>query len=127
MAISEEYNKKYKTIIDSCRLLRISDYEIERKIHEIELLEGYRPLTIREIGTLTQADFDNVLSVCWHDGKLRCNCIGISSVLVEQRTYGIELSWSDGNGDSQINSRNIDKEIDNIGDGDWNYGLYIKK
>jgi hypothetical protein len=68
------------------------------------------------------------MSFCWHDGEVRCDTIGISDVKItpSSREGSFDVHWSDSNGDPSVYDVKLDDKIDNIGDGDWNYGLYKK-
>lgn len=88
----------------------------------MNILKGYRPITFNELRKMTQSELDNLLSVCWHDGKLRCHCVGINHVTFTDN----KVTFSDSDGDPSIRFRDENNLIDNIGDGEWNYGLYKK-
>jgi hypothetical protein len=128
--IKEKYKVKYKSIIEACQLLKISDREINDRIYMLELLDGYKAITYTELEFMSQSDLDNLISVCWRDGKYRCDCIGVSNVHFERiESFGkryINVSFSDADGDPELTCYNINSEIDNVGDGEWNYGLYKK-
>ena len=131
--MNQKYLTKYKELINACRTLNFSDYEIEDKIYLIELLDGYRPITFKELEDIfeNEDELNKLLSVCWHYGKHRCDCIGISHVNFEtHEQFGhkyTELTFSDSNGDPSIEIRDMNQEINDVGDGEWNYGLFKKK
>lgn len=113
--------------------LGFEDYEIEDKIYEKKTLDGWRAITVGELKDMDESNYPNILSFTWHDGECRCDTIGISDVEIIRNKYdrddeeSYDISWSDGNGDPSIGGYILESEIDNIGDGTWNYGLYIKK
>lgn len=126
MSIREEYIKKYHSMIACCKELNMSDAEINNKIFLLELKNGYTPLSLFELENLDKEKLDNVLSICWENGKYRCHSIGISNVLIEPNKGLFKISWEDGNGDPLLYLEK-DEIIDNItSDGDWYYGLYLK-
>lgn len=122
MSVSKKYETKYKEIIDALRLVLMEDHEIEERLYVMELLEGYTALTVNELLSLSETQLDNVLSVCWLDGRHRCNSLGVRDVQYNNN----RLSWSDNDGDTRIHL-DSDREIKKVGDGEWDYGLYIKK
>lgn len=99
----------------------------------------WRPISTSELGSLTKDELKNLLSFCWMDGKYRCHTIGINDVSIEQKEYsyiqqnqqktGIFylVKWSDMDGDPKIQVRALSLPIDKLGDGEWDYGLYIKR
>ena len=88
----------------------------------MNILKGYTPITFNELRKMSQNELDNLLSVCWHDGKLRCYCVGINNVIFTDN----KVKFSDSDGDPSIRFRDENNLIDNIGDGVCNYGLYKK-
>ena len=111
--------------------LRMSEEEIWARINETSDLEDYTPITYRELVNMSEEELSNLYSYCWHDGAPRCDCTGITDVLLEEASYSGKkyyiLSYSDGCGDPHFTFDNYDDFIDNVGDGEWNYGLYKKK
>lgn len=109
-------------LIAAMKELGMDDREIKHRLYMIELLKGTVPLKVSELKLMSQDELDKVISVCWHDGKYRCDCVGIRNLL----HVGYDLYWGDDNGDPHIYVRDKNTIIDNIGDGEWNYGLYRK-
>ena len=130
----KEKQEMYKLL----KSLRMSDDEIWSKINETSDLESYTPITYRELENMSDAEKDELYSYCWHDGRFRCDCVGITDVIFKKypRAGGIcetlsssyySLNFSNENGDPKIIFHSYDDLIDNVGDGEWNYGLYKKK
>ena len=114
-------------LIEAMKELGMDDREIKHRLYMLELLKGTVPLKVSEVIAMSQDELDKVISVCWHDGKYRCDCVGINSVNLETECYdGINLSWCDSDGDPEIYTKSVEDFVDNIGDGEWNYGLYKK-
>ena len=95
-------------------------------------LKDWKAISVNQLLELSDSEKNELLSYCWKDGRYRCDTIGITNVevLPEKTGNGIEyykVSWSDMDGDPSIFVDSLDTLIDNIGDGQWNYGLYIKK
>ncbi len=107
--------------------LGFNEYSIEEKIKLLILLNGYKPLTFSELKNLTTKKHKEILSVCWKNGKFRCSSIGIENLKFDiEENELISLQYSDGDGDTVLENYNMNTEINNIGNGEWNYGLYIK-
>jgi hypothetical protein len=102
----------YKSVIDS---LMIND-----------ILKGYRPITTAELIKMTDDEKSQLLSLCLKHGKYRCHTIGIKNVNYFIDEDGVALDWSDNNGDPDIYLETIDKEINNIEEDNFSYGLYKK-
>ncbi len=128
MAINKKYVQKYSEYIAMLKKLRFDDHQISLKLEKMEGLEGWESITFNELKEMTQDELDKLLSYCWHDGNPRCDCIGIHDVKFENRPDYYEVTWSDSNGDPRVttDSLDLDEKIDNVGNGDWNYGLYRK-
>ena len=129
MAINKKYIEKYKEFISMMKKLRYEDHEIEMKLDEMEDLDGWEPITFGELKEMSQEEKSKLMSYCWHDGNPRCDCIGIQDVnFTPGRRQGEwNVQWSDIDGDPHLHGYKLDVLIDNIGDGDWNYGLYKRK
>jgi len=104
-----------------------SDYEIKDKLVQISILKDWTPITVRELQNMNKDQLKKLLSFCWHDGHYRCHAIGITNVIIEFKQNYINLKWSDNTGDPNTYVHNIDELINNVGDGEWNYGLFTKK
>ena len=128
MAINKKYHNKYKSIISVMQGLRMKDEEIENKLIEIDDLYGWEAITFLQLKSMSEEELKELKSYCWHDGKPRCQCIGIENLFFHEFNYDNKFSWkitfSDYNGDPIINTFDLTQKIDNIGDGTWNYGLY---
>ena len=89
-------------------------------------LKGWKPITLRELQAMSEEDRKKLLSYCWHDGRVRCSCIGITDLKVSPFKHSDRVQWSDTSGDPDFEVFDMDAPIHNIGDGEWNYGLYRK-
>ena len=88
---------------------------------------GYKPITVKELSSLSDDELKDILSICWHEGEFRCETVGIYDVNIIKYTDGhYDVEWSDDDGDPRIYVESTDELIDDIGDGEWNYGLYKK-
>lgn len=133
MSISRIYFKKYRTEIDQLRKLGIDDGDIEDVLQQKEDFNGWKRITLKELMKMNEGDLSKLMSYCWHDGRPRCDTIGITDLKVEERKSGnvvyYHVEFSDGNGDPSFEVRDINQELHKVGDGEWDYGLYkeIKK
>ena len=100
----------------------MNDIEIINKLSSLKLYGNYVAITFDELVNLNKSELDNILSVCWHEGKFRCKSVGIENVFIE----GNYLHWDDSNGNPKLRIKDFNTKIDNIGNGEWNYGLYKK-
>lgn len=96
-------------------------------LFESKELKGWEPVSLKELKSMTQSELDKLKSYCWHDGKPRCSCVGITDLKITKGKNHHVVEFSDENGDPRFEVRDINTKIDNIGDGEWNYGLYKKK
>lgn len=132
MAIDKKFTKKlkYKLIIKAMRELGMNDYDIESILQVKEDLKGWKPITFQELKEMPEAKLAKLKAYCWHDGHPRCDCIGIENVAFEERGLNGNKYWlvtySNQTGDPRLECRDLGAEINNLGDGEWNYGLYKK-
>lgn len=93
----------------------------------IEKLKDYTAITAEELKKMTNSELSELLTVCWKRGKHRYDTIGITDVQIdeEQPDGYVMVNWSNDSGDPDVYIKPNEK-IDNVGDGDWNYGLYKK-
>lgn len=95
----------------------------------LKVLKNTRPITVKELKSMSQYQLDKLISFCWNDGKPRCWCQGIKNVTIINKPDGsIVIEWSDFDGDPHMDFfGNDDTEINNLDDGgEWSYGLYLK-
>lgn len=131
--------KKKKTNTDINQMKAIlkeigmSEYEIENRLYQYKTLKGWKPISAKELQKMSVSDLKNVLSFCWKEGNPRCDCIGISDVKINKcdeiptQSVYYKVQWSDETGDPILYINSLDILIDQVGDGTWEYGLYIKK
>lgn len=117
-----ELAKKYEVEIKVLRQIGMDEDEIEDKIIVLDELKGHGPVSARELLEMPESELAKLKSFCWHEGRYRCDTVGISDLSVK----GLVVNYSDSNGDPTVYVTSLDQKIDNIGDGEWNYGLYRK-
>jgi hypothetical protein len=105
--------------------------EIADKIYEIKKLRGWEPITFAELWEIkdNEKELKKLYSVCWKDGSWRCDCKGITELVIMKsgkKITGIE--WSDADGDPSVwTNFKLSDKIDKISDdGQWAYSLYKK-
>lgn len=109
--------------------LGYDEYQIKSKIGEYKDLHGWKAITLKELMEMKPEELKELKSYCWHDGEPRCDCIGIQELKIEKSKYregAYNVSFSDENGDPDFEVMNIDDEINETGDGTWDYGLFKK-
>ena len=127
MRLSKKESLKYKDAIQIMRGIGMSDSEIEEKLNKIEFFKDLVPITFQELKDMSDDERGKLISYCWHDGRYRCDTVGIHDVeFTNYDNYSL-LTFSDGNGDPSICFNSYNEKIDNVGDGEWNYGLYKRK
>lgn len=125
-----------KKIKDMMSNLGIPQEAIDAQMNSIEtMLDGHdiikqlRPLTLKELKELPKDQWDKLYSLCWKNGRPRCSTIGISDLEIKQASEPdhFNITFSDGNGDPRIQWIKNETKIHKVGDGTWDYGLYLKK
>lgn len=89
------------------------------------ILDHFTPenaLSYNDVVGMTSEQLKSVVSVCWHENSLRCYAEGISTVNFDSIRQTI--NWSDNDGDPSIENYNPDQKIHQLGDGEWDYGIY---
>jgi hypothetical protein len=129
--MDKKLEKKYKDAIKLMRQLGMDDYEIEDKLFQMDDLKGWYPITLKELLEMGEDELNKLKSYCWKEGRYRCDTIGISDLKIEKRQSGNReywsVSYSDGNGDPHFEVHDENEPINKIGDGYWDYGLFIKE
>jgi hypothetical protein len=97
----------------------------------METPKGYTPITLKELTTMSEEDLKSLYSLCYKNGKYRCDTIGITNVDIKSETTENNISYylvtfSDDDGDPRFTCRDIDDLILDVGDGEWMYGLFKK-
>lgn len=125
--MNSSQKKKWKDIIDTLKKIGMDKHEIEKRISEIEKLDGWEPINLVELMSMKQEQLDQLLSYCWHDGKYRCHTVGITDLdIIQEKSYWV-VTFSDDFGDPRFEVRSVDQPIKRLGDGEWDYGLFKKK
>jgi len=102
--------------------------EIAEKKRYINSMKDWTAITFKELSEMNAKQLEGLKSVCWKDGEYRCSTVGIQDVnLTIVNTTVVSAQWSDSDGDPRLYNYELTDKINNIGEGDWNYGLYKKK
>jgi len=80
-------------------------------------------LSFNEIKDMLQEDIDNLISICFHEGKLRTYEQGISNIKYNKKNNWFEISWEDDEGDNEVNVYSLDEKI-HVNSDEWSYGIY---
>ena len=93
-------------------------------------LEGYKPITFKELRDMSESDHKNLLSFCWKYGDNWSSSVGIKDVSFTEsgcdETYTL-ITWNDSDGDPQVGTFNMNEKIEKVGNTKWSYGLYKKR
>lgn len=90
-----------------------------------------KSVSASQVLAMTEEERSKLWSVCWHDSNYtepRCECVGITDFKIETNKYSKDMyniSWSDIDGDPNIQVFDLDKPIHKEGNGEWDYGLYL--
>jgi len=86
--------------------------------------------TLVSIQDMSQEELDSLISVCFHEGKLRTYETGISNPRCAHfKQLGAEIKswtrviWEDEEGDNEVDVCSLDEKIHVNGD-EWSYGIY---
>ena len=85
-------------------------------------------VTVNDVLEMSEEERSKLWSACWHDGRYdapRCACRGILNFKVE-KSHGdrFKVSWDDRDGSPHFEVFSYDDKIHQVGDGEWDYGLY---
>lgn len=94
-------------------------------------------LSYNDIRKMSDDELKQVITICWHEAcynggcnyeSFRCDDDGIRDICYVSTKYSqYELSWSDDSGDPSVYIDSFDEKIHQLGDGEWDYGLYKPK
>ena len=91
---------------------------------------GFRALTPNEILKMDDYELVFIHSICYRNGRPRYDTNGIIHFKITEeksvKNKYYTISWSSDCSDPEIIMRNLDDKIEDLGDGEWSYGLYIK-
>ena len=89
----------------------------------------YEPITLQQLVDMNTADYEDILSYTWKDGKERDWGIGITDVDIQPNGgTSYNLSWSDSLGDPYVYDIYKHTLIYKMNEGEtWQYGLFKKK
>jgi hypothetical protein len=120
-----------KVLREAMKQLGFDRHEISDRMEQYKSLNGWKPITIKELSKMTDEEKSKLKSYCWKNGNPRCDSVGITDVKItpSDRPGCFDVSWSDSDGDPNIYGYEESQKIDQIGDGTWDYGLYkrVKK
>ena len=99
---------------------------------EVEILGGWHPITIEELGALGKSEYENLLTFCWKDGSYRCFSTGVSCVEItptnnKYRDYEeYKVEWHNEDGDPSIvgSMETVIHKLEDCCLGNWEVGLY---
>ena len=80
-------------------------------------------LSFNDIKDMSPDQLSNLISVCFHEGKLRTYEQGISKIRYNKKNNWFEISWDDEEGDNEVNVYSLDEKI-HVNDNEWSYGIY---
>lgn len=127
MSINRQLLKKYQSEVNLMRRAGLDDEFIESTLHERNDLDGWEPITFKELKKMSEDKLKKLLSYCWHDSSPRCDTIGITNIVFSKVSKSQnKLEFSDDCGDPEIYFSDENQKIHKLGDGTWNYGLYKK-
>lgn len=114
------FEQRYKFIMTN-----LSDLD---KLNNKKLKKEYTPISLKEFrGYVTSNELNRVVCVCWRNNNFRVAAKGIENILIEENNSEIILSFEYDEGNCEIAIQNENDPIDKIGNGEWAFGLYIKK
>ena len=82
-------------------LYQNNSYICKTQINYIMTISDYcnpqqqNALSFNEIKDMLQEDIDNLISICFHEGKLRTYEQGISNIKYNKKNNWFEISWED--------------------------------
>ena len=117
----EKYKKKIKEMTSE---LDIPD-EVFENIFSTKYLEDFNVLRIATFGEFINAKKDTeFVTVAYKYGEERCADQCIPENVEIENGY---LSWSHDEGDAQVTMGDLNDLMEKVGDGRWNYSVYIIK
>lgn len=126
MSIDKKYKKKYKDIIAILKYFDFEDSVINSRFASYEEVQGWKPITLRELKKMSEDELKELKSVCWHEGRLRCTSIGINMLEIIKNKNSYLISFSDDAGDPSFYLSKLTDKMDKCGDFEWTYGLFKK-
>ena len=80
-------------------------------------------LSFNDIKDMLQEEQDSLISICFHEGKLRTYEQGISNIKYNKKNNWFEISWKDEEGDNEVTVYSLDEKI-HVNSDEWSYGIY---
>ena len=80
-------------------------------------------LSFNDIKDMSPDQLSNLISVCFHEGKLRTCEQGRSNIRYNRKNNGFEISWEDEEGDNEAIVYSLDEKI-RVDSDEWSYGIY---
>jgi hypothetical protein len=113
---------------DLLQKLGLSQIDIVSALKVLELKRDTVPVSYRELISMNEHEMSKLLSLSWKDGRYQHHCYGVDEVSIDYREddWNILRYFDYHNIIVKIYfERSVDL-IDNVGNGQWNYGLYRK-
>lgn len=126
MSIRKKFKEKYSEGIKLLKLMGFDDDEIDSKLTGVEEIEGWKPITLRELKKMSESQLKELKCVCWHEGYFRCSSVGITNLSIKENGGEYFVSFSDDAGDPSFYCYDEKHKMDKCGDFEWMYGLYKK-
>jgi len=80
-------------------------------------------LSFNDIKDMSQEELNSLISICFHEGKLRTYETGISNPRCVEIKNWTRVIWEDEEGDNEVDVCSLDEKIHVNGD-EWSYGIY---
>ena len=80
-------------------------------------------LSFNDIKDMSQEELNSLISICFHEGKLRTYETGISNPRYVEIKNWTRVIWEDEEGDNEVDVYSLDEKIHVNGD-EWSYGIY---
>jgi hypothetical protein len=90
---------------------------------EILNLTKENALSFNDIKDMSQEELDSLISVCFHEGKLRTYETGISNPRCVVIKNWFRVIWEEDDDTNDISVSSLDEKIHVNGD-EWSYGIY---
>lgn len=106
--------KRKKSFVES-----LNNKRLKKKCRSISLSE------FKEY--IDSGKLNKVISVCWKNGKFRVAAKGITNVEIKNEGEEFSVSFQDDEGNPELSVFDEKTPIKKINNGQWSFGLYIKK
>jgi hypothetical protein len=87
-------------------------------------IKSENALSFNDIKDMSQDELDNLISVCYHESKLRCWDKGVFNLKsTEIKSNSFIVNWEDSEGDNEVRVYSLDDKIE-VNSDEWSYGIY---